>query len=110
MFAEDGDGEQPGGPAPEATPETAAAAGWREGKSLREIAVDLFGAERVAAEWHSDSCMRAWMRRLLHRVRRAERLSRPPVREDAASAAAKRYPDNADDAGAAGRPRGGETR
>ena len=46
-------------------------AGIRSGKSMREIAVDLYGAERVAAGWHGDSRMRAKVRRLVSRVRDA---------------------------------------
>ena len=48
-----------------------ALAGIRSGKSMREIAVDLYGAERVAADWHVDSRMRAKVRRLVSRVRDA---------------------------------------
>ncbi len=48
-----------------------ALAGVRSGKSMREIAVDLYGAERVAADWHADSRMRAKVRRLVSRVRDA---------------------------------------
>ncbi|WP_428097891.1 DNA -binding domain-containing protein [Candidatus Rariloculus sp.] len=33
------------------------------GKSWRETAVDLYGAQRVAAEWHRESWMRARVRR-----------------------------------------------
>ena len=32
------------------------------GRSLRRIAVDLYGAARVAEEWHSDGFMRARVR------------------------------------------------
>ena len=46
-----------------------ALAGMRSGKSMREIAVDLYGADRVAAGWHGDSRMRAQVRRLVHRAR-----------------------------------------
>ena len=45
--------------------------GMRSGKSMREIAVDLYGADRVAAGWHSDSRMRAKVRRLVSRARTA---------------------------------------
>ncbi len=38
-------------------------AGLRSGKSMREIAVDLCGADRVAAGWHGDGRMRAKVRR-----------------------------------------------
>ena len=48
-------------------PETVLA-GRRAGKSLREIAVDLYGHEQVDAEWHADSRLRARMRRLLYRA------------------------------------------
>ena len=48
--------------------EAAVLAGKRAGKSLREIAVDLYGREQVEAEWHADSRIRAKMRRLLYRV------------------------------------------
>ena len=43
-------------------------AGRRAGKSLREIAVDLYGREQVDTEWHADSRLRARMRRLLYRA------------------------------------------
>ena len=43
--------------------------GHRAGKSLREIAEDLFGAEVVAADWGPDSGVRARTRRLLHKAR-----------------------------------------
>ena len=33
------------------------------GKSWRETAVDLYGADAVTAEWHADSWMRAHVRR-----------------------------------------------
>ena len=33
------------------------------GKSWRETAVDLYGAQRVAAEWHTESWMRSLVRR-----------------------------------------------
>ena len=39
------------------------------GKSMREIAVDLYGAERVAAEWTPDGGLRAQTRRLVHKAR-----------------------------------------
>ena len=35
----------------------AALVGLRSGKSMREIAVDLYGADRVPADWHGDSWM-----------------------------------------------------
>ncbi len=48
-----------------------ALAGLRSGKSMREIAIDLYGADEVAADWHVDSRMRAKVRRLVDRVRAA---------------------------------------
>ena len=48
-----------------------ALAGLRSGKSHREIATDLYGAEQVAAGWHRDGWMRAKVRRLLHRAQAA---------------------------------------
>ena len=48
-----------------------ALAGIRSGKSMREIAVDLYGADAVAADWHVDSRMRAKVRRLVDRARAA---------------------------------------
>ena len=47
----------------------AAPAGLRAGKSMRAIAVELYGAERVAADWDYDSLMRARVRRLAYRAR-----------------------------------------
>ena len=41
------------------------------GKSVRAIAVDLYGAIRVAAERDYDGWMRAKVRRLVHRARAA---------------------------------------
>jgi len=38
-------------------------AGRRAGKPLREIAVELYGRERVEACWHADGAMRAAVRR-----------------------------------------------
>jgi hypothetical protein len=43
------------------------------GASLREVAEGLFGADAVAADWHTDSALRARVRRL---VRRGEALMR----------------------------------
>ena len=43
-------------------------AGRRSGKSPREIAVDLYGREKVDADWHADSAMRSKLRRLLRRA------------------------------------------
>ncbi len=48
--------------------EAAVLAGWRGGKPLREIAVDLYGREQVEADWHAESRMRAKLRRLLYRA------------------------------------------
>ena len=48
-----------------------ALAGLRAGKSLRRIAVDLCGADRVAADWRGDSWMRATVQRLVDRARAA---------------------------------------
>ena len=64
MAAEDGEGEPP-------TPSAAAvaAAGLRAGKGLRQIAVDLYGAARVDAEWTPDGWMRVRVRRLVRRAR-----------------------------------------
>ena len=45
--------------------------GIRSGKSMRETAVDLYGADLVAAGWHGDSRMRAKVRRLASRARAA---------------------------------------
>ena len=50
---------------------TVALAGIWSGKSMREIAVDLYGADQVAADWHDDSGMRAKVRRLVNRARAA---------------------------------------
>ncbi len=49
--------------------EAAALAAWRAGRPLREIAVELYGPEKVEACWHGDSAMRSRMRRLLSRAR-----------------------------------------
>ena len=48
-----------------------ALAGIRSGKSMREIAVDQYGADEVAASWHGDSRMRAKVLRLMNRARAA---------------------------------------
>ena len=61
MAAQDGEGET-------AAPWAVAAAGLRAGKSPREIAVDLYGREKVDAAWHADSAMRSKLRRLLRRA------------------------------------------
>ena len=55
----------------DAAMEAVALAGIRSGKSMREIAVDLYGADQVAADWHDDSGMRAKVRRLVRRARAA---------------------------------------
>ena len=73
MAAEDGEGER-------ATPAAVAAAGLRAGKGLRAIAVDLFGAERVAAEWTPDGPMRARVRRALDADRAVTGARRGPAR------------------------------
>ena len=49
----------------------AARAGLPSGKSMREIAVDLYGVDRAAAEWDCDGRMRADVRRLVYRARAA---------------------------------------
>ena len=46
-----------------------ALAGIRCGNSLREIAVDLYGADAVAADWHAGGWMQAKVRRLVYRAR-----------------------------------------
>lgn len=51
------------------------------GKSWRETAVDLYGAHRVAGQWHPDSWMRARVRR---RGRKARALMESGYRELAA--------------------------
>ncbi len=48
-----------------------ALAGLRSGKSLRRIAIDLYGADHVARDWHGDSWMRAIVQRLVDRARAA---------------------------------------
>ena len=48
-----------------------ALAGIRSGKFMRKIAVDLYGADEVAAGWHRDGWMRAKVRRLVGRARAA---------------------------------------
>ena len=61
MAAKDSDGEPP---ASSAVPR----AGLRDGRGLRAIAIDLFGAGRVNAEWTPDGPMRATVRRLACRA------------------------------------------
>ena len=63
MATEDSEGE-PGDP----TPEAVAAASRRAGERAREIAVELYGAERVDEEWTPDGSMCAAVRRLMHRA------------------------------------------
>ncbi len=48
-----------------------ALAGLRSGKSMREIAIELYGADEVAVDWHNDRRMRAQVRRLVNRARAA---------------------------------------
>ena len=99
MTAEDGAGAPPAGPepvpgiapdapdAPDARAEAVVRAGRKARKSLREIAVDLFGVDpgsaacpgldpgsgagRVEAEWRPDGWLRARVRRMLQRARAA---------------------------------------
>ena len=44
----------------------------RAGRSVREIATALYGADAVAAEWTADGAMRS---RTRQRIRRAQRLA-----------------------------------
>lgn len=55
--------------------------GHLAGKSDRELAVDLYGCERVAAEWSEDSWMRSAVRR---RVRKARMIMNRGYRDLAA--------------------------
>ena len=55
----------------EATMRAVALAGMQSGKSMRGIAVEFYGADRVAAGWHADSRMRAKVRRLADRAQAA---------------------------------------
>lgn len=64
MAAEDGEGDRTAGAASE---EAVAAAGCRAGRSLREIAIDLYGSEQVDAEWRAEGWMRVRVRRLVRR-------------------------------------------
>ena len=50
------------------SPEAIVLAGRGAGKSLREIAVDLYGREQVDADCHADSRLRSEVRRLLYRT------------------------------------------
>ena len=68
MTPEDPDGEPPAGGS---SPEAVVAAGRRAGKALRAIAADLYGRERVDADWRADGRTRAKLRRLV--LRRATR-------------------------------------
>ena len=43
--------------------------GLREGKKPRQIAVDIFGAEEVKAEWYADGGMRSQIRRWIPKAR-----------------------------------------
>ena len=43
--------------------------GHGAGKSTREIAEDLYGAERVEGEWGPDGVLRSRVRRLVRRAR-----------------------------------------
>ena len=55
------------------------------GKSVRVIAVDLYGAARVAADWDRDGWMLAKVRRLVRRARAASgagRTTPAPERDD----------------------------
>ncbi len=60
MATEDGEG---GPAAGDSSPAAIVAAGLRAGKPLRDIAVGLYGRERVDAHWHADSAMRSKVRR-----------------------------------------------
>ena len=78
MTVEDDDGERvtAPGPAPCPAPCPASGGGARDGRPLREIAVGMFGAERVDAEWHPDGWMRTMVRRRLRRSRLAAETDR----------------------------------
>ena len=52
--------------------------GLRAGKKPREMAVDIFGADRVAEDWYPDGGMRSQMRRW---IAKAEALSEGGWRE-----------------------------
>ena len=43
--------------------------GKRAGKTQREIAEDIYGAAKVAAEWHPDGWMRSQIRRWTDKAR-----------------------------------------
>ena len=51
-----------------AHPEAVDLAGWRAGKSLREIAVEHYGREQVDANWHADTPLRSKMQRSSYRA------------------------------------------
>ena len=55
--------------------------GRQAGKSVRQIAEDLFGSRRVAADWHPDGDLRAKTRR---RIRKACALMERGYRDIAA--------------------------
>ena len=42
--------------------------GLRAGKTPRQIAVDIYGADEVAAEWYSDGGMRSQVRRWIDKA------------------------------------------
>ena len=48
-----------------------ALAGIRSGKSMREIAAELYGSDEVTAGWHGDSRMRAKVQWLVQRAQAA---------------------------------------
>ena len=48
--------------------EAALLAARRAGRSLRDVAVVLYGREQVEADWHAGDWMRARLRRLLGRA------------------------------------------
>ena len=47
----------------DAAAEAVALVGRQSGKSLRAIAVEIYGREQVDADWHVDSWMRVKLRR-----------------------------------------------
>ena len=55
----------------DAAAQAAVLAGLRAGKSMRAVAVELHGADRVAAEWDCGGGMRAKVRRVTRRARAA---------------------------------------
>ena len=61
--------------------------GRQAGKSVREIGVELFGRERVAADWHPDGDLRSKTRR---RIRKALALMEHGYRDLAAGRAPHR--------------------